>query len=61
MVQTERKKAYDRERMRKFRAGQVALERVSHILLSYEPLHGSSVFDLERAVRENVAYEEQEA
>lgn len=59
MVQTERKKAYDRERMRRFREGQVSLERVCHILLSYEPLYGSGVFDLERAVRNNKAYEDQ--
>lgn len=58
MPGTEKKKAQDRARMKRIRAGQVSLERVCHILLSYEALHGSSVFDLERAVRENVAYEE---
>lgn len=55
---TERKKQQDRERMRLFRAGQVSIDRVCKIILSYEPLHGSSVYDLERAVRENVSYDE---
>lgn len=58
MPGSETKKARDRERMRQFRLAQMSIERASRIVLSYEPLAGSIVYDLERALRDNVAYDE---
>ena len=58
MPGSETKKARDRERMKRIRAAQMSIDRVSKIVLSYEPLVGSVVYDLERALRANISYNE---